>query len=1019
MQLQCARRVHSDEVRTAGIKNDDGATAVIDGNEGEHWQAQQAQQQDSLLSEALESATESGRDQENNAALLQENAKPRSDFLSQAEELMAQLNASTSTSNHIAIRAGGTSIVPLEPKLESEAEQLEGENEQEEEVDEHEHAEEKAGAAAATAAIASNSSDRGDDSGMTLGGDGLAFLGAGKQQQEQQEADVETSLAISSADTTGESLLPPGFGGEQASISFGGHSPIVTNLDDRPAERTDTQKHASGAEIHGNRDRESAGESTLQLYPDFVTEDDCTDDPELDVLLTEHAESQMNRQGHQAHEGQQRQNKHGRTLDPPTPEPPLPAPRSPAAVVKHIRAGMRAQGMRNSDLLRNLKTTKPDPKKSGAGGSAKRSSSEADEADLVDAAGLGAALKALHMPMNEVELTNLLEEIGTNEQGCVSLAALQAYLKRGGRRQRGKSATTLSRPAAAMSSPPSGYSVSVDVMSGLRSTSNESNATAMTEIDSVAKFDKAHQAQVQQQAVESSRVLAQKLDKVRRKLQSASYGKQGQDPARLFRQWDRSKTGAISIAEFENAIRKGGEASKGELSDAELRLIFLAADTDGDGAISVLELTEFVWGSLDVLHDRLTEAILQGQLTDAAEQKLLGSKAPFSPFWSAKMGRLEPDRQSPVAGSRLAGERSPRVSRDSPSPQSINSDEQQASVEGHGQGGFVSLRAQVTALQRQLLMERERRQASDDRAKHAEQRARYQFEQEAAHELRQKAKLAGVAASAPLVREAKEMEAEVVRLRTMVRELKRERAKTIGQQDDTQRRHEAQVSAGQTRRLKQLEAEMVTIRADAKRLTSERDEALSALKKKDEDCKRHQKEATALKRLLAEAKTRQDRAVSDALAAAEAQITALQARNSRLLKTMQAAAVAPLTYGHGQGSPDDSTDFGNGLAADSPGPIGNSRGRPATGDSKLSRRSINTKGSTKKKGVGAKAGNKKDVQPKARYGRQPLAAETALSPEVEKARMVARVALANKRDADQLKQLQSAADVQHIRYAHA
>ena len=144
---------------------------------------------------------------------------------------------------------------------------------------------------------------------------------------------------------------------------------------------------------------------------------------------------------------------------------------------------------------------------------------------------------------------------------------------------------------------------------------------------------------------------------------------------------------------------------------------------------------------------------------------------------------------------------------------------------------------------------------------------------------------------------------------------------------------------------------MVTIRADAKRLTSERDEALSALKKKDEDCKRHQKEATALKRLLAEAKTRQDRAVSDALAAAEAQITALQARNSRLLKTMQA-----LTYGHGQGSPDDSTDFGNGLAADSPGPIGNSRGRPATGDSKLSRRSINTKGSTKKKGVGAKAG---------------------------------------------------------------
>lgn len=42
---------------------------------------------------------------------------------------------------------------------------------------------------------------------------------------------------------------------------------------------------------------------------------------------------------------------------------------------------------------------------------------------------------------------------------------------------------------------------------------------------------------------------------------------------------------------------------------------------------------------------------------------------------------------------------------------------------GNSGGGYVSLRGQLSALQRQLVQEKEMRLASDDRAKHAEQYA--------------------------------------------------------------------------------------------------------------------------------------------------------------------------------------------------------------------------------------------------------------------------------------------------------
>jgi hypothetical protein len=195
------------------------------------------------------------------------------------------------------------------------------------------------------------------------------------------------------------------------------------------------------------------------------------------------------------------------------------------------------------------------------------------------------------------------------------------YLKRGGRRQgRGK-------PKGYM------YSISADVATGARANvtphGNDkgkedldvlgqemiakvamSTSEAMQQLLSpLSSSDHHRQRQRHQQQRHGSahiaggidsRTLPIKLEKVRRNLQSQSYGNQGQDPARLFRHWDRKKTGALTAAEFGNMIRKAGFCSKAEVSDAELGLMFRAADTDQNARISTTELTEFVWGSTDM-----------------------------------------------------------------------------------------------------------------------------------------------------------------------------------------------------------------------------------------------------------------------------------------------------------------------------------------------------------------------------------------------------------------------------------
>ena len=85
------------------------------------------------------------------------------------------------------------------------------------------------------------------------------------------------------------------------------------------------------------------------------------------------------------------------------------------------------------------------------------------------------------------------------------------------------------------------------------------------------------------------------LNEAKRKLQSLSYGTKGQDPSKLFAQYDRDNNGILDFKEFVAAVRKGGKLTAMTLSDDGLRMIFDAVDVDGNGVLSIAELTSFVW----------------------------------------------------------------------------------------------------------------------------------------------------------------------------------------------------------------------------------------------------------------------------------------------------------------------------------------------------------------------------------------------------------------------------------------
>ena len=92
------------------------------------------------------------------------------------------------------------------------------------------------------------------------------------------------------------------------------------------------------------------------------------------------------------------------------------------------------------------------------------------------------------------------------------------------------------------------------------------------------------------------------LSMLKKKLQSMSMTTMGSaggkaDPAEIFRRYDKDANGVLDLGEFKTAVRKGGKVTPVVMTDAELRQLFKAVDTDGSGDVSIDELIAFVWGS--------------------------------------------------------------------------------------------------------------------------------------------------------------------------------------------------------------------------------------------------------------------------------------------------------------------------------------------------------------------------------------------------------------------------------------
>jgi hypothetical protein len=75
------------------------------------------------------------------------------------------------------------------------------------------------------------------------------------------------------------------------------------------------------------------------------------------------------------------------------------------------------------------------------------------------------------------------------------------------------------------------------------------------------------------------------LAETRKRFQAASYSAGGQDWSRLFRHYDRDNSGELDWDEFRRAVRKDANVTANVVTDAELRQLFTACDTDGGGTI--------------------------------------------------------------------------------------------------------------------------------------------------------------------------------------------------------------------------------------------------------------------------------------------------------------------------------------------------------------------------------------------------------------------------------------------------
>jgi hypothetical protein len=99
------------------------------------------------------------------------------------------------------------------------------------------------------------------------------------------------------------------------------------------------------------------------------------------------------------------------------------------------------------------------------------------------------------------------------------------------------------------------------------------------------------------------------IEQMKRRLRSMSYSEKGQDPASLFMLYDANNSGSLELNEFRSAVRKGGQLTKGLISDEELETLFHSVDADRNGNVSIRELTKFIWGD-----DEQVAALLEEEL---------------------------------------------------------------------------------------------------------------------------------------------------------------------------------------------------------------------------------------------------------------------------------------------------------------------------------------------------------------------------------------------------------------------
>ena len=120
------------------------------------------------------------------------------------------------------------------------------------------------------------------------------------------------------------------------------------------------------------------------------------------------------------------------------------------------------------------------------------------------------------------------------------------------------------------------------------------------------------------------------MEETRRRLRAASYSAGRRDYPKLFRYYNRSRSGTLDWAEFRSLVRKDGRMTAQMMSERELRTLFCLVNINGDGSISQEEFCKFlgVQGEDDqqpAHESRLTPEVLAQRVALLSGVKILKS----------------------------------------------------------------------------------------------------------------------------------------------------------------------------------------------------------------------------------------------------------------------------------------------------------------------------------------------------------------------------------------------------------